>query len=115
MEARRERILEMARMLLPCVEDCHRKERRTKNVLLSTCILFAFLGGYLVHENTRTINTNEYVILKNIIHMSAEENKHSSQFLTDEVTRLYQVDSLQDLRARDWNDALHYLAYRRSN
>ncbi|MBY0428489.1 MAG: hypothetical protein K2Q32_04640 [Alphaproteobacteria bacterium] len=112
MEARRERIAEMAKMLLPCVEDCRRKEQRFKNLLLSSYILFAFLGGYLVHENTRPINTNEYTILSSMIYMRAQENNTTPALIADELTKLYHVQTLQNLKARNWNDALNYLASR---
>lgn len=113
MEARQQRIAEMAKMLLPCVEDCRRKERRTKNILLAAYVMLAFAGGYQVHENTRTINTNEYTILSSLIQMCADEKNTTPELITQELTKQYHINRLQNLRARNWNDVLNHLASER--
>lgn len=115
MEARRERIAELARMLLPCVEDCRRKERRSKNLLLSAYVLFAFSGGYLVHENTRPINTNEYTVLNSLVFMQAKERNTTPELISEQIAKQYKVERLQNLKARDWRDAVNYLAHEHIN
>ncbi len=112
-EARRERIVEMAKLLLPCVEECRRKERLSKNILLFSCILFALAGGYLVRENTRPINSNEYAILSNLITLYAQESKDTPEAVSTALNTQFRIDHLQDLKARHWNDALNYLALKR--
>ncbi len=112
MEARRERITEMVKMLLPCVEESRRKERIAKNTLLICCLLFAISGGYIVHENTRTIDTNEYTILSSVIYLCAAEQNTSPHDITQKLVKDFNIHDLQDLKAKHWNNALRYLAAR---
>lgn len=110
MEARKERIAEIAKMLLPCIEECQRKERLSNKILLFSCILFAIAGGYLVHSLTRPISSSEYAILNNLIVLYAQETKTSPEDISAALYKKYDIEHLQDLKARNWNSALNYLA-----
>ena len=110
MEARQQRIAEMARMLLPCVEECRRKERTSKYILFVTFILLAIAGGYFVNEQTRPINSNEYAILSNLTMLHAQERNTTPEVISKSLHEKFYINHLHDLKARDWNDALNYLA-----
>lgn len=115
MEARRQRITEMVKLLLPCVEESRRMERIAKNTLLICCLLFAITGGYIVHENTRTIDTNEYTILSSVIYLSAAEQNTTPENVTWQLAAEFHINHVQDLKAKYWNDALRYLATKRKS
>jgi hypothetical protein len=110
MEARQQRIAEMVRNLLPCIEECRRKQRMANSIIIGSILCYAMLGGLLVREFTRTIDTSEYSILSSVIALTAQENKVTANDLVHEVSTQFEIAELEDLKARHWNNALKYLA-----
>ena len=110
MEARQQRIADMVRDLLPCIEACRRKQRTAKGIIAVSLFCYALFGGFLLREFTRTINTNEYTILNSVIALTAQENKSTAMDIAQEASAQFQITQLEDLKARQWNDALKFLA-----
>ena len=110
MEARQQRIADMVRDLLPCMEACRRKQRMANGIIAASIICYALFGGLMMREFTRPINTNEYAILNSVIALTAQENKSTAIDVTQELSAQFQISQLEDLKARQWNDALKFLA-----
>lgn len=110
MEARQERIAELVRKLLPCVEQCRRKERLFNGIIVFVLITYMMLGGYIAQELNRPIDSNEFIILSSIISLQAQANNEKIHSLTDKLLSRFHIQNLQDIKARDWSDALKYLA-----
>jgi hypothetical protein len=115
MEARRERIIEMANDILPCIEQYQRKRRISKHILLICTFCYVLLGGFVVVELSRSINGDEYVVLNKLIMMTAKEAKTTPAAITDRLNSQFHIERISDLKARKWSDALQYLSTLHTN
>lgn len=109
MEARRQRITDLALGLLPCIEDCQRKKRMANMIVTVSIVVYALLGGYVFNELNRTINYSEFITLSSVIESSARQKSVPVETLTHAMLSHFQVDALQNLKARYWHDALSYV------
>lgn len=112
MEARQQHIADMVKSLLPCFEECRRKERLANLILFATAFSFIIGWGYMLRDYNRPIDINEYTILTNVIALSAKETHQSPGMVTQDILTRYHIEQLQDLKSRQWRMALQYIAER---
>ncbi len=112
MEARQQRIADMVKNLLPCFEECRRKERLANIVIIAAVFSFIVGWGYAVRDYNRPIDVNEYTILTDVIALSAKQNHQSPDVITQSILGRYNIEQLQDLKSRQWRMALKYIAER---
>lgn len=114
MEARQQRIADMVKSLLPCFEECRRKERLANIILIAAVLSFLIGWGYMLRDYNRPIDINEYTILTNVVALSAKETRQSPAIVTQSILARYHIEQLQDLKSRQWRMVLQYIAERQA-
>ncbi len=110
MEARQQHIADLVKNLLPCFEECRRKQR-IANFLIATCTLSFIIGwGFVLRDFNRPIDINEYTALTNIIELGARNNHVTQNQMTQSICARFHIEQLQDLKARQWSTAVKFLA-----
>jgi hypothetical protein len=113
MEARKQRIADMVKELLPCIDQCQRKQRISNIIITVSIIFYISIGGFILRDISRPIDSNEYAILSRMIDLRAQESHTSTHAVTTDLMMQFRIEQLQDLKGRKWSDALKYLTAHR--